>query len=144
MFVRLFKNGELLKMYSGHSDVVRGIEVLTPRISPSPSAPEERAPSASPKSGDGLVPFFPNEHLFATTSNDMTVRIWSLDDRRSPPTVPTNGGEALRVLKGHKSLVYDVAALGQDRLVSCGEDGSARIWNIQGEHSKGCRDQALA
>lgn len=134
--MRLFKSEELVKVYAGHADVVRGIELLPPRRSNSTLAVDEEVPTASPGSSTSLPSFFQNELLFATTSNDMTVRIWSLDNRRSPTNAPSNGGDALRVLKGHKSLVYDVAVLGNDRLVSCGEDGSARIWDVQGECSK--------
>lgn len=117
LFIRLFHGEELHAVYAGHSDVVRFLCLLPP-------------PTAPWGSKDG--PFYPGEELFASTSNDSTIRIWSLDPRRSP--TQGNGGEALRVLKGHTSLVYDLAALGEQRLVSSGEDGTFRVWDwVRGE-----------
>lgn len=122
LFIRLFHGDQLHAVYAGHMDVVRSL-LLLPTL-PSPSQ------SSSSKHGDPVL--YPNEHLFASTSNDGTVRIWSLDLGRSP--TPGNGGEPLRLLRGHTSLVYDVDAyLERDtqapKLVSSGEDGTFRVWN---------------
>ncbi|SJX65831.1 related to DOA1-involved in ubiquitin-dependent proteolysis [Sporisorium reilianum f. sp. reilianum] len=120
LFIRLFHGEQLTAVYAGHMDVVRSLRLL-------PALPS----SATTATGDQPA-YYPNEQLFASTSNDGTVRIWSLDARRSPTR--GNGGEALRVLRGHTSLVYDVAAYigrvtANPRLVSSGEDGSFRVWD---------------
>lgn len=119
LFIRLFHGEQLHAVYAGHIDVVRSLELL-------PILPTQHATST------GSPPLYPAEWLFATTSNDGTVRVWSLDPRRSP--TPGNGGEALRVLRGHTSLVYDLAAYlehatSNPKLVSSGEDGTFRVWN---------------
>ncbi|SPO29146.1 related to DOA1 - involved in ubiquitin-dependent proteolysis [Ustilago trichophora] len=130
LFIRLFHGEQLHAVYAGHTDVVRSLLLL-----PTLPASGENAEESSPKHGELVL--YPNEQLFASTSNDGTIRIWSLDLRRSP--TPGNGGEALRILRGHTSLVYDVAAyLDHDtqapRLVSSGEDGTFRVWNwVSGE-----------
>ncbi|ETS64307.1 hypothetical protein PaG_01150 [Moesziomyces aphidis] len=117
LFIRLFHGDQLHTVYAGHTDVVRSLLLLPPL------APTDGAGSADPV-------LFPDERLFASSSNDGTVRIWSLDARRSP--TQGNGGDAVRVLRGHTSLVYSLATY-QDasgsRLVSSGEDGTFRIWN---------------
>lgn len=126
LFIRLFHGETLHTVYAGHMDVVRSLAFLPPL----PSSSQSKAADASP-------PFYDKEKLFASTSNDGTIRVWSLDPRRSP--TQGNGGEALRILKGHTSLVYDVAAyLGHGtnapRLVSSGEDGTFCVWDwVSGE-----------
>ena len=122
LFIRLFHGDQLHAVYAGHTDVVRSLRLLPPLPSTEPLTATHEADPA----------LYPDEALFASTSNDTTVRIWSLDPRRSPN--PGNGGEALRILRGHESLVYDVAAFldrhsQAPRLVSSGEDGSIRVWD---------------
>ncbi|KAJ9475997.1 putative Protein DOA1 (putative) [Pseudozyma hubeiensis] len=132
LFIRLFHGEQLHAVYAGHTDVVRSLHVL-PQLPSTTNGEDEKATAPA----DGNPAFYLNEPLFASTSNDGTVRIWSLDARRSP--TPGNGGEALRVLRGHESLVYDVAAFieidtAQPRLASSGEDGTFRVWNwVSGE-----------
>ncbi|EST07215.1 PLAA family ubiquitin binding, PFU [Kalmanozyma brasiliensis GHG001] len=128
LFIRLFHGEQLYAVYAGHTDVVRSLHIL-PTL---PSSHIADVEAEEPAKNDARPPFYPDEQLFASTSNDGTIRIWSLDARRSPN--PGNGGEALGVLHGHTSLVYDVAAYiergtGQPRLVSSGEDGSFRVWD---------------
>lgn len=131
LFIRLFNGEQLTAVYAGHTDVVRSLKLL-PTLPASAVAGLEASTSTSDN-----PTYYPNELLFASTSNDGTVRIWSLDARRSPTR--GNGGEALRVLRGHTSLVYDVAACIQHetsspRLVSSGEDGTFRVWDwVSGE-----------
>lgn len=117
LFIRLFHGDQLHTVYAGHTDVVRSLLLLPPL------PPTDDAGSADPV-------LFPDESVFASSSNDGTVRIWSLDARRSP--TPGNGGEAVRVLRGHTSLVYGLATYQKAaglRLVSSGEDGTFRIWD---------------
>ncbi|GAC93637.1 hypothetical protein PHSY_001202 [Pseudozyma hubeiensis SY62] len=126
LFIRLFHGEQLHAVYAGHTDVVRSLHVL-PQLPPT-SGQDGKATAPA----DANPTYYPNEPLFASTSNDGTIRIWSLDARRSP--TPGNGGEALQILRGHESLVYDVAAFierdtAQPRLVSSGEDGTFRVWN---------------
>jgi phospholipase A-2-activating protein len=98
-----------------------------------------RSQGSSSSTPESLPPFYDNESLFVTASNDGTLRVWSLDDRRSPPHTPTSGGEALRVLRSEETsdLLYDVKFAGvlqgsSDRIViSCGEDGLLRGWNVE-------------
>lgn len=74
-----------------------------------------------------------------TASNDGSLRVWSLDDRRCPPHNPTSGGDALRVLKGEddSDLLYDIKFAGTlagdeqvQMVVSCGENGLLQGWNV--------------
>ncbi|CAO1637625.1 unnamed protein product [Sympodiomycopsis kandeliae] len=104
LFIRLFEGQECKVVWSGHQDVVRCIKLLPPAAS------------------EG------EEQLFVSTSNDPNLLINSLDPRARPPGIPTNGGEPVRVLKGHTSIVYDLAVC-QDKFVTASEDGTARIWN---------------
>jgi phospholipase A-2-activating protein len=115
-------------VYAQHTDVVRSLELL-PAVDETMLVRDVQ-PETTP-------PLYLDEQLFASTSNDGTVRIWSLDPRRSPTV--GNGGEPLRILRGHTSLVYDVAAFShvdddgstslRSRLVSSGEDGTVRVWD---------------
>lgn len=114
LFIRLFHGDQLHAVYAGHTDVVRSLRLLPPLAA---------------NEGSSL---YAGEPLFSSASNDTTIRIWSLDPRGSD--TPGNGGEAIQVLRGHTSLVYDIAAFlerGTDtpRLVSSGEDGTFRVWN---------------
>ncbi|KAJ1036332.1 hypothetical protein NDA13_000212 [Ustilago tritici] len=123
MFIRLFHGETLHTVYAGHQDVVRSLACLPPLPTPHKQLEDRHA---------CLPPLYDNEQLFASTSNDGTIRIWSLDPRRS--ACQGNGGDALRLLKGHTSLVYDLAAYIQHdakapRLMSSGEDGTLRVWN---------------
>ena len=105
--IRLFHGNRLVAHFEGHQDVVRAL-VLLPAVS-------SRQPLQ-----------------FASASNDTTIRIWSLPDLTSvsaaaqdPLTLSCHA-----ILRGHQSLVYDLAILEEDKLVSCGEDGTARIWDL--------------
>ncbi|KIS66409.1 uncharacterized protein UMAG_05402 [Mycosarcoma maydis] len=131
LFIRLFHGEQLHAVYAGHTDVVRSLQML-PLLPLTPVADAKNVSTTSAKPA-----YYPNEQLFASTSNDGTVRVWSLDSRRS--RTPGNGGEALRLLKGHTSLVYDLSAYiehdsAHPRLVSSGEDGTFRVWDwVSGE-----------
>lgn len=134
LFVRYWHGEELKRIFSGHVDVVRGIALLPARVQEADSELSGHQQSTEPH-------YFNGEELFATCSNDGTVRIWSLDDRRCPPNNPTSGGDALHTLTPEQDgsplldLVYDVRYAGTDSkqhdrlLLSCGEGGKVHIWN---------------
>lgn len=138
----------MTRVFAGHTDVVRSITLLPPLDSGNQAAETDEAGDASMTSTS--PGFFKEEQLFGTCSNDGSLRIWSLDDRRCPPHNPSSGGDALRVLSpgdGNADLLYDACfaglhvpavprsdTLGQHhRLVAtCGEDGIVRGWDIDG------------
>lgn len=115
-------------MFAGHSDVVRAIALLPAIPSHATTSPLITLPS-----------YFDQEALFVTASNDGTLRVWSLDERRCPKGNPASGGDPLRVLQSEQSsdLLYDVKYAGflddgKARLViSCGEGGFVRGWNVE-------------
>nr|CDI56206.1 related to DOA1-involved in ubiquitin-dependent proteolysis [Melanopsichium pennsylvanicum 4] len=105
LFIRLFHGDQLYAVYAGHTDVVRSLELLP--ILPCQVKHDDDDKGIC-EQATGIPALYPNEQLFASTSNDGTVRIWSLDPRRSP--TQGNGGDSLRVLQAYTSLVYDLAA----------------------------------
>lgn len=58
----------------------------------------------------------PSGAHFASAGNDAIVRLWTLDGRQ------------VYELQGHENFIYSLAAFPDGRLVSCGEDRTARIW----------------
>lgn len=157
LFVRLFKREEMIRIFTGHTDVVRGITLLQVSSSSSGLESDELSSTTTTTSNSNhqLTPLLPSESLFLTSSNDTTLQLHSLAKERleRPDRVPGNGGGALRILKGSRSLVYescwmkrfdfdsgssssshDDETTGKDLIVaSCGEDGEVRIWNCDGE-----------
>lgn len=116
LFVRLFHGDQLVSVYAGHTDVVRTIKLFPHSVLVPDAGTDQKAP----------------EQLFATCSNDCTIKVWSLDPKRSP--TPGNGGEPIRTLRGHSSIVYDLDILplsdsDKFHLASSAEDGTVRIWD---------------
>ncbi|KAF2868099.1 phospholipase A-2-activating protein [Massariosphaeria phaeospora] len=61
----------------------------------------------------------PSGAHFASAGNDAIIRLWNLDGRQ------------IYELHGHENFIYSLAALPDGRLVSSGEDRTARIWENQ-------------
>ncbi|CAI6311158.1 unnamed protein product [Periconia digitata] len=61
----------------------------------------------------------PSGAQFASAGNDAIIRLWTLDGRQ------------VHELQGHENFIYSLAASPDGRLVSCGEDRTARIWENQ-------------
>ncbi|GAA5950023.1 hypothetical protein JCM21900_001368 [Sporobolomyces salmonicolor] len=93
--VRLFDGTQVRFVFKGHTGPARALAKLLP--------------------GDPLCA------LFASASNDGTIRIWNYQS-----------GDALTVLPGHDSFVYALISIPGSSgggLASSGEDGIIKIWN---------------
>ncbi|GAA5915535.1 hypothetical protein JCM5296_001753 [Sporobolomyces johnsonii] len=93
--VRLFDGIHVRFVFKGHTGPVRALAKLLP--------------------GDPLCA------LFASASNDGTIRIWNYQS-----------GDALTVLPGHDSFIYALISIPGSSgggLASSGEDGIVKIWN---------------
>ena len=65
-----------------------------------------------------FIPTGNNECLYATCSNDTTIKIFN------------KNGDIIKSLQGHESFVYDIKYNATtSELISCGEDRSVRIWD---------------
>ncbi|PWN20384.1 WD40 repeat-like protein [Microstroma glucosiphilum] len=126
LFIRLYHGEELKVIWAGHQDVVRSLVLLpfTP-----PSNPEDT-------SQDDIGP------LFLSTSNDPPLLINSLSPSARPPNQPTNGGEPVKILEGHSSIVYECRLCppasssssssttgARSEVVTSSEDGTLRWWD---------------
>ncbi|GAA5835652.1 hypothetical protein JCM9279_004604 [Rhodotorula babjevae] len=93
--IRLFAGADVRFVFKGHQGPVRALAKLLP--------------------GD------PTSALFASASNDGTIRVW---DYRT--------GSALTVLGSHDSFIYSLATIPSSAgggLASSGEDGIISVWN---------------
>ncbi|KAK4053110.1 hypothetical protein OIV83_001845 [Microbotryomycetes sp. JL201] len=93
--VRLFREARLATVFKGHQGPVRALAKIMP---------DDR-----------------HGNLFASASNDGSIRIWSLD------------GDAVTVLDGHlDSFIYSLCSISTvagGGLASGGEEGIVKVWN---------------
>eukprot|EP00398_MALV-I-01_sp_L67-1_P000986 gene986-338_t len=68
---------------------------------------------------DIIRAFAVSSNFFASTSNDMLVKLWSLD------------GEAMSTLAGHTAFIFglDVNSDGS-KVYSCGDDHTLKVWDV--------------
>ncbi|GAA5953867.1 hypothetical protein JCM3765_000673 [Sporobolomyces pararoseus] len=91
-YVRLFKDDKVERIFKGHTGPVRALSRID----------DEQDSS-----------------LFASASNDGTIRIWNFKT-----------GQPLTILN-HKDFIYSITSIGGEGLASSGEDGLIKIWNGQ-------------
>lgn len=53
------------------------------------------------------------------------IKVWDLDNKKSTCT-----------LEGHTSMIWELAYLGNDKLISVSDDNSAKIWNLKDKSSE--------
>lgn len=90
--IKLWKGTIAKIVFKGHTEAVRALTRIN-------SDDNEKASS-----------------LFASASNDGSVRIWSFE------------GDSITVLYGHDSYIYSLISF-NGGLASSGEDGIVKIWN---------------
>ena len=71
------------------------------------------------------IRYSPDFRLFATASRDKTIKIWDSKEFKLLKVI-----EAIRD-KGHVNSVNDLLWLSKDRLISCSDDRTIKVWDVQ-------------
>ena len=71
------------------------------------------------------IKYSPDYRLFATASRDKTIKIWDSKEFKLLKVI-----EAIRD-KGHVNSVNDLLWLSKDRLISCSDDRTIKVWDVQ-------------
>ena len=71
------------------------------------------------------IKYSPDQRLFATASRDKTIKIWDSKEYKLLKVL-----EAIRD-KGHVNSVNDLLWLSNDRLISCSDDRTIKVWDVQ-------------
>ena len=70
------------------------------------------------------IKYSPDQRLFATASRDKTIKIWDSKEFKLLKVI-----EAIRD-KGHVNSVNDLLWLSKDRLISCSDDRTIKVWEV--------------
>lgn len=71
------------------------------------------------------IRYSPDFRLFATASRDKTIKIWDSKEFKLLKVI-----EAIRD-KGHVNSVNDLLWLSKNRLISCSDDRTIKVWDVQ-------------
>lgn len=120
--IRYWLGEETKMVFNGHTDVVRSIAIL-----PNPKGFDVKEPDV--------------KELFATCSNDGTIKLWSLNDQNHTKEGTDNSLSTLIPKEKDGTpildLMFSVRSAGADvenghrLLVSGGEGGRVYIWNVE-------------
>lgn len=89
--IKLWKQDQCLKTFTGHSDCIRSLQLLDL-----------------------------NRGTFASTSNDGTIRLWSIED-----------DQIGTIDSAHDSFIYTLAKIDANHVASAGEDRCIKIWDLK-------------
>lgn len=70
--------------------------------------------------------FNSNDNLFATGSEDNSVRVWDISALTTSPETP----KLIQNLKGHTQDVYALEFIDEDRIVSGSGDQTLKLWSV--------------
>ena len=106
-------------------------EILLWNVEESDTTTTDRPVTFILKGHEGVIlslKFNKEGNLLASTSDDRSVRLWSI--------LHGSEGALLWVAWGHTARVWDVAFSASHGIVSSGEDGTARLWDVHDGHER--------